>query len=257
MQSLRFTAETSSNGVIERDFTLGEITGVIWSPASGSEHAPLVLMGHGGGLHKKTPALLARAHDNVTIYGFTVAAIDAPGHGDRPRTAEGEQARAGLRQALVAGDNERFKSITIRYGTALAERAVPEWQATLDALQKLPEIGTEAPVGYGGGITLGTAIGIPLTAIEPRITAAIFGGGFFVHEALIEAARRITVPVQFLLPWDDEHVDRQSALALFDAFASKEKTLHANPGDHRTIRWFGVDNEFLARHLGRVGTSPA
>jgi len=60
----------------------------------------------------------------------------------------------------------------------LAERAVPEWQATLDALQELPEIGTEGPVGYGGGITLGTAIGIPLTAIEPRITAAIFGGGF-------------------------------------------------------------------------------
>jgi hypothetical protein len=95
---------------------------------------------------------------------------------------------------------------------------------------------------------------VPLTAIEPRITAAIFGGGFFVYEALIEAARRITVPIQFLLPWDDEHVDRQSALALFDAFASKEKTLHANPGDHRTIRWTGVDNEFLARHLGKPGS---
>jgi hypothetical protein len=61
------------------------------------------------------------------------------------------------------------------------------------------------------------------------------------------------VPVQFLLPWDDEHVDRQTTLALFDAFASKEKTLHANPGDHRTIRWVGVDNEFLARHLGQRG----
>jgi hypothetical protein len=55
----------------------------------------------------------------------------------------------------------------------------------------------------------------------------------------------------------DEHVDRQSTLALFDAFASKEKTLHANPGDHRTIRWIGVDNEFLALHLGQAGTSPA
>ena len=96
---------------------------------------------------------------------------------------------------------------------------------------------------------MGTAIGVPLTAIEPRITAAIFGGGFFVYEPLIEAARRITVPIQFLLPWDDEHVDRRSALALFDAFASAEKTLHANPGDHRTIRWVGLDEEFLARHL--------
>ena len=29
---------------------------------------------------------------------------------------------------------------------------------------------------------MGTAIGVPLTAAEPRITAAIFGGGFFVDE---------------------------------------------------------------------------
>ncbi|GAA4620619.1 hypothetical protein GCM10023196_005310 [Actinoallomurus vinaceus] len=257
MRSLHFTAETSSNGVLERDFTMGEIPGVLWSPVSGSDHAPLVLMGHGGGLHKKTPGLMARAHELVITRGFTVVAIDAPGHGDRPRAAEDEQARADLREAMVAGDTERVASVSVRYGASLAERAVPEWQATLDALQQLPEIGAEAPIGYGGGITLGTAIGIPLTAIEPRITAAIFGGGFVVHEALIEAARRITVPVQFLLPWDDEHVDRQSALALFDAFASKEKTLHANPGDHRTIRWFGIDDEFLVRHLGRVATSPA
>ena len=257
MHSLRFTAKASANGVLERDFTLGEVTGVLWSPASGSGHAPLVLMGHGGGLHKKAPGLVSRARHCVTACGYAVAAIDAPGHGDRPRTAQDEQARADLHQALAAGETERFKSVSVQYGIALAARAVPEWQAALDALQKLPEIGIEAPVGYGGGITLGTAIGIPLTAAEPRITAAIFGGGFVVDESLIEAARRVTVPVQFLLPWDDEHVDRQSALALFDAFASTEKTLHANPGDHRTIRWFGVDDSFLARHLHRAGTTPA
>ncbi|GAA5184331.1 hypothetical protein GCM10023322_25580 [Rugosimonospora acidiphila] len=257
MSPLRFTAETSSNGVLERDFIVGEVPGVLWSPVSGSDHAPLVLMGHGGGLHKKTPALKARARDAVTTWGFTVVAIDAPGHGDRPRAAEDERARAEFRQAHATGDAERFEAVSVRYATSLAERAVPEWQATLDALQNLPEIGVEAPIGYGGGISLGTAIGVPLTAIEPRITAAIFGGGFFVYEALVEAARRITVPIQFLLPWDDEYVDRESTLGLFDAFASREKTLHANPGDHRTIRWIGVDNEFLARHLGRVGTSPA
>jgi alpha-beta hydrolase superfamily lysophospholipase len=250
VHSLHFTVTTSSNGVIERDFTLGEVTGVLWSPESGAEHAPLVLMGHGGGQHKKTPVLLARARHSVTSHGFTVAAIDAPGHGDRPLAARDKQARAGLQQAMAAGDTERVASISVDYGIALAERAVPEWQATLDALRQLPEIGTEAPIGYGGGITLGTGIGIPLTAAEPRITAAIFGGGFVVHDAMIEAAKRITVPVQFLLPWDDEHVDRYSALALFDAFASKEKTLHANPGDHRTVRWSGIDDGFLSRHLG-------
>jgi pimeloyl-ACP methyl ester carboxylesterase len=247
---LRFTEQTISNGILERDFTLGEVTGVLWSPAAGSKHAPVVLMGHGGGLHKKTPTQVARAHKYVATWGFTVAAIDAPGHGDRRRGPEDERARTELRHAMTAGDTARVASISVGYGISLAQRAVPEWQAVLDALQQLPEIGTAAPIGYGGGITLGTGIGIPLTSVEPRITAAIFGGGFVVHDALIEAARRITVPVQFLLPWDDEHVERQTALGLFDAFAAQEKTLHANPGDHRNIRWFGLDDEFLARHLG-------
>ena len=261
MQPLQFTpqnltSQASPNGVLERDFTVGEVPGVLWSRTCGPHGAPLVLMGHGGGLHKKTPALAARAHHYVSAYGFTVVAIDAPGHGTRPRTEWDEQTRHDLRQAVAAGDNERFASISIGYGAWLADRAVPEWQATLDALQGLPEVGTAAPIGYGGGISLGTAIGIPLTAVEPRIRAAIFGGGFFVTESQIEAAKRITVPVQFLLPWDDEHVDRQSALALFDAFASTEKTLHANPGDHRTIRWFGLDDEFLSRHLAHTRTEP-
>lgn len=246
MHSVRFTAESSSTGIVERDFLVGDIPGVLWSPASGPDPAPIVLMGHGGGLHKKTPALVSRAHQAVTTWGFTVVAIDAPGHGDRPRTATDDRARAAFRQALADGDHERFRSASIRYALSLTERAVPEWQAVLDALHP------EAPIGYGGGISLGTAIGIPLTAAEPRITAAIFGGGFFVYDALIDAARRITVPVQFLLPWDDEHVDRQSALELFAAFASPEKTLHANPGDHRTVRWTGIDEEFLPRHLNRV-----
>jgi len=257
MNSVRFTAATTSNGVVERDFVVGDIPGVLWSPASGSEHAPVVLMGHGGGLHKKTPGQLARALDTVTTWGFRVVAIDAPGHGDRPRTAQDEQARADLRQALAAGEIDRFESISVRYSASLTERAVPEWQATLDALQQLPEIGTEAPIGYGGGMSMGTAIGVPLTAVEPRISAAVFGGGFFVSEALIEAARRVTVPIQFLLPWDEEFVDRQSVIGLFDAFASADKTLLANPGTHRAMRWVGVDKEFLSRHLGRVATSPA
>jgi hypothetical protein len=51
MNPLHFTAQTSSDGVLERDFTLGDIPGVLWSPASGADRAPLVLMGHGGGTH--------------------------------------------------------------------------------------------------------------------------------------------------------------------------------------------------------------
>ena len=107
---MHFTAETSSNGVVERNFTIGEVTGLLWSRASGSDRAPLVLMGHGGGQHKKAPGILARAHHFVTACGFTVAAIDAPGHGDRPRTVADEQEIAALRQAQAAGDLQALQS---------------------------------------------------------------------------------------------------------------------------------------------------
>jgi len=89
-----------------------------------------------------------------------------------------------------------------------------------------------------------------LTAVESRIAAVSFGG-VFVSDALIEAARRITVPVEYQIPWDDQEFDRASGIALFDAFASKEKTLHANAGAHKELPRFEADSavHFFARHL--------
>jgi pimeloyl-ACP methyl ester carboxylesterase len=188
---LRFTTQSSSNGMLERNFTVGDIPGVLWSPAPGTDRAPLVLMGHGGGAHKTHPAMAGRAHLLVTGCGFHVAVIDAPGHGDRPRTAQDEQEIAELRKAQEAGEPEG--PIVVRYNARLAELAVPEWQATLDALQQLPEIGAEEPIGYVG-IGLGTAVGVPLVAIEPRITAAVFVSTW--PDVLLENAQQITVPVE-------------------------------------------------------------
>jgi len=190
--------------------------GVLWSSASGCDRAPLVLMGHGGGTHKRWPAMTGRAHRLVTGCGLHVAVIDAPDHGGRPRTAYDEQEIAAMYQARAAGEPEG--PIVVRYNAHLAERAVPEWQATLDALQELPEIGTDGPVGYFG-LNMGTAIGVPLAAVEPRITAAVFG----LHwpDSLAGTAKRITIPVEFMLQWDDVHIPRESGLAPFDAFASK------------------------------------
>jgi hypothetical protein len=58
--------------------------------------------------------------------------------------------------------------------------------------------------------------------------------------------------VKFLVQWDDEQVPRAHNLALFEALASAEKTLHANPGKHGGpgIR-SGQHAAFFARHLGR------
>jgi hypothetical protein len=112
----------------------------------------------------------------------------------------------------------------------------------------LPEIGVGGPVGYCG-IGIGTAIGIPLVAEESRITAAAFGPHW--PDVLAEFAKRITVPVEFYMQWDDEHIDRQDALKLFDAFGSREKSLHANAGGHMDVPGFEVDSSarFFARHL--------
>ncbi|QKW34214.1 alpha/beta hydrolase [Actinomadura sp. NAK00032] len=247
MHPLRFTAETSSGGVIERDFTVDGVPGVLWSAGSG--RAPLVLLGHGGGNHKKSPAMSGRARLLVEGCGFHVAVLDAPGHGDRPRTAHDEEEIAALYRAREAGEPEG--PVVVRYNAHLAERAVPEYRAALDALQRLPEIGADGPVGYFG-LNMGTAVGVPLTAADSRITAGVFG----LHwpDRLAEAAKRITVPVEFAIQWDDEHIPRQAALALFDAFASAEKTLHANVGKHKELPRFEADSavRFFARHLGRA-----
>lgn len=243
---MRIISETTANGVSERLFTLDEIPGALWSPAGGTGRRPLILLGHGGGRHKKDPALVAHAHRYVTAGGFAVAAIDAPGHGDRPKSEEDERLIAGIRKRVAEG--EPLGPHMARYNVVMAERAVPEWQATLDALQRLDDIGEDHPVGYAG-TSMGSGIGIRLAAAEPRITAAVFGlaGG----DALAEAAARVTAPVQFLLQWDDEMVSRDAGLALFDAFASREKTLHANPGGHGGVPAFELDNSqrFFTRHL--------
>ena len=239
---MRFTSgQRLDDGVLEREFALGEVPGVLWTP--GSAPAPLILSGHDGGLHKRLPRLVARARHYAAEYGFAVAAIDAPGHGDRPRSAVDEQARADLRRALEAG--EPVDEIVDAFIVPLVEKAVPEWQATLDALLSLPEIG--GPVGYEGM----TAIGIRLALVEPRISAAVFFGGGFVPGTLFAAARQVTIPLQFLLQWDDKGMERQPVLDLFDAFGSREKTLHANLGGHAGVPWFEVDDaaRFFARHL--------
>jgi dienelactone hydrolase len=242
---MRFTSEQRlDDGVVERGFTLGEIPGILWTPGSASAPAPLILLGHPGGLHTMYPRLVARAR-HCAAEGFAAVTIELPGSGDRPRSAAAEEARADLRRALGAGE-PIDDGIVDRLVLPLVDKAVPEWRAALDAVLSLPEIG--GPVGYAGGVI---AIGIRLVVVEPRIAAAVLFAGSFVPRTLFDQARQISIPLQVLLQWDDEGNDRQLALDLFDAFGSKEKTLHANMGGHTGVPQFEGDegNRFFARHL--------
>ncbi|WP_031522500.1 dienelactone hydrolase family protein [Streptomyces sp. NRRL F-5123] len=248
---MRFTLRPESSaadGVRTRQFLLGDIPGVLWTPdGAGPGSRPLVLVGHGGGQHKEAPLVTARAERFVRECGFAVAAVDVPGHGERPTDPELD-ALATANGARIAAGAEPYPLIADFQGL-VARRTVPEWRAVLDALQGLDDIGA-GPVGYWG-VSLGCGLGVPFAAAEPRVRAAVLG--LSGARALAQDAARVTVPVRFLLAWDDERIPRAEGLALFDAFGSADKSLHAHPGPHSAP--LPADEpadaaRFFARHLG-------
>ncbi|GGB31728.1 hypothetical protein GCM10011492_22990 [Flexivirga endophytica] len=235
------------DNLVERAFTLGDIPGILWTPESSSAagQLPLILLGHPGGLGPMYPRLVARARATAEL-GYAAATLELPSNGDRPRSAVIEQARAALQQTLRAG-RRPTEEVIDSFILPLVDQAVPEWQATLDALLGVPELG--GPVGYSGGVI---AIGTRLAVVDPRIAAAGLFAGSFIPRSAIDEARRVTIPLHVLLQWDDEGNDRARALELFDAFGSKGKTLQANMGGHTGVPPFAGEDaaRFFARHLG-------
>jgi pimeloyl-ACP methyl ester carboxylesterase len=213
-------------------FALNDVTGTLWTPVD--EPKAWVLVAHGGGQHSQAPGVVARAEHFVSTLGCGVLALDAPGHGGRP-TDEG--AMDEIRRRKAAG--EPIGPLIAGMNAERAAQAVPEWRAALD------ELAITTPVGFWG-VSLGTAIGVPLVASEPRITCAVLG-----LLGPVDGAADIHVPVEFLVQWDDELVPRANALALFEALGSAEKTLHANPGRHVEVPRFEIESaeRFFRRHF--------
>jgi cephalosporin-C deacetylase-like acetyl esterase len=255
---VNFTRERTENGVTERLFALaveGErVPAVIWSPENAKGERPLVLMGHGGSQHKKIGTLAARARQYAQRLGYATLAIDAPGHGDRISREQAERLakEVGDRVRGMGGTGgpsaEMMKTMAER-----AHRAVPEWKAALDAAQSFDFVGRNGPVGYWG-VSMGTAIGVPFLASEPRIKCAVLGlaGLRAGATAFEQAANAITIPLEFVFQWEDAVAPRETGIALFNAFGSKDKTMHINPGGHVEIPNFeGASwQSFYARHLG-------
>jgi len=104
-----FLSDTVTDGVLERRFVLGAVPGVLSSPSPGGPAGPLVLLAHGGGQRAAHPAVLSRARRYAGSYGFTVVALDAPGHGGRPRSAQLAASLAAL-PADMAGAHRRPRS---------------------------------------------------------------------------------------------------------------------------------------------------
>jgi alpha-beta hydrolase superfamily lysophospholipase len=180
-----------------------------------------VLIGHGGGGHKGAASvrLLVEA---LVARGFACVAIDGPVHGER-------RADANLDPDVA---KESFR-LAWREGVG-RESMAHDFSAALDALHATIGL-SSLPVGYLG-FSMGTAYGIPLVAMEPRIGAAalgLWGASYPASEHLVAYARRIRCPVCFIQQWDDELFDRAGTHALFDAIGSTHKKLVAYPGGHR------------------------
>jgi len=229
------------------------VPAVLWRPASTPPTA-IVLVGHGGGMDKDSPFVARFAGHLAGNFGCAVVAIDAPHHGER--TPAGER---GL-SALIRRERMGLSAWRERNSQATAQ-AVADWQAAIDAVQGLDAV-PDVPVGYFG-VSMGTRFGIPLAAAEPRITAAVFG--LFGHpagdgaSAFARAARQVTIPVLFLLQWDDRLFSREDGLSLFDLLGSRRKTLHANPGGHLQIPPAEAIAavQFLHQHLAPDSPAPA
>lgn len=252
-----FTKEKDLGGVIQRDFTI-EVNGedvpcVIWAPAGAKGKRNLILMGHGGSQHKKTASLRARAVSYAKELGWATLAIDAPGHGDRISREEAEQLAVQI-GARVAGQTDA--PLDPKFMERAAQRtqmAIPEWQSALDAALDFDFVEGTDQIGYWG-VSMGTAIGVPFVANEPRIKCAVFGllGMHGLASNSIESfANKIEIPVQFVFQWEDAVAPRESGIDLFNAFGSSEKTMHINPGGHMDIPEFEGDawKSFYLRHL--------
>jgi dienelactone hydrolase len=175
-------------------------------------------------------------------YGWHAAAIDGPVHGQRG--------------SVVDASDPAYRAMWQR--PDIVQDMIDDWQATLDALSDLREI-DQTRVGYWG-VSMGTMFGLPYVASDARVRTAVLGkagmSGSSVRRSGIDVhfkafAPRVTVPVLFVMQWDDERFERQGQLELFDQLGAHDKRLLAYPGQHADNGpgAFEVQAAFLKRYL--------
>jgi dienelactone hydrolase len=239
----------SDSGICERGFDVGRkgqtIPGVLWHLATQSGPRPLVLMGHGGGGHKRNEPMVMLGRMFASDYGWYAAAIDGPVH--------------GARGPVTDANDPAYRQMWQR--PEVVQDMIADWQATLDALSTLRDIDTTR-VGYWG-VSMGTMFGLPYVASDKRIRVAVLGKagmrGSSVQRSGIDVhfktfASQVTIPVLFVMQWDDERFEREGQLELFDRLGARDKRLHAYPGQHADNgpEAFEVAAAFLKRYLERA-----
>lgn len=251
---MNIISEKEEDGVIARrfDLTVGDevVPGMHWIPANAGDTYPTVCIGHGGLQHKRYRNVPELALQLVQNLGVGVVALDAPGHGDRFEGGEEAADKARAEGTFNIGRRSRDPEAMKAYAARM-QMHVEEWKAMLDELQE-DERWAAGPFGWWG-VSMGTSHGLPLAAQDGRISAAVFGLNALAptNTTMKEQAESLTIPILFLIQRDDELMTIEAALALWDAFGSKEKTMHLNPGGHVQVPKFERDSSeaFFRRHL--------
>ena len=210
----------TAGGVTERRFGVaretGLVPGVLWAPAESDAAVPLVLLGHGGGGHKRDESRLDYAHAYVREHGFAAAAIDGPYHGERaPRAARTVMtSRSPTRWSGTGGQRSTFSPASTRSTGTASPTAASRCGRCSGCRSWSPTGGRARPCSGSSG---SWATVRSRRASSPR---------------LARDAPRLRCPTLFLMQWDDELFARDGVLALFDLIGADDKRLYANPGGH-------------------------
>jgi dienelactone hydrolase len=197
------------------------VSGRLLLPPGPDGRHPLVLVGHGAGGSKDADYLDAAVGPWVRG-GAAVASIDFPLHGERASAKLSER----LLASFAAPASDAHAALWLEFGA----QAVVDLERALDALSAHPEV--DAGRTVYAGFSLGTLLGAPFCAGEPRVRAAALaiGGGGIGPEALdpaLHIAAFAPRPLLFVNATRDERIPRKHAEAL-----------HAAAGEPKQVLWF-------------------
>lgn len=214
-------------------------TGALWLP-NGAASSSLVAFGHGASGNRYQAPIPYLAGKFVKA-GHTVLSIDGPVHGLR-------QVGPGGREAF--GEEMRRES--------MVDDMNADWRFAIDLARSESESDLSQITYFG--LSMGSIFGIPMLANLSRdlavraATLGLLGSqgiGNRLGVRMLEDAAKLTFPILFLMQLEDELFSREGYLELFDAFASSDKRIHANPGLHPEVPGeemrFAFD--FMLKHL--------